>query len=182
MMKFLELVISFLKIGALSFGGGYAMVPFFEKEIVLHNWASAGDYKKVIAIAQMLPGPFAIDSSAYIGYRVGGLAGALAASIALALPSFVSLVLVSRYYPSFKSNQYIGIALKSVRPAVIGLLAGAVYIIGLQPLIGEIKPDNILMPIKSVSLIIGGFFVLKYVKINPVFLIIASAVFGILFL
>lgn len=182
MMKLLQLVISFLKIGALSFGGGYAMVPFFEKEILIHNWASVDDYKKVIVIAQMLPGPFAVDSSAYIGYRVGGLAGAFIATIALALPSFVSLVLVSRYYPAFKSNQYIDIALKSVRPAVIGLLISAVYIIGLQPLIEEIAPPNIISVLKPASLIIGSFLVLKFTKINPLFLIIASALFGILLL
>lgn len=156
------------------------MVPFFEKEITSRNWASAADYKNIVAIAQMLPGPFAIDSSAYIGFRVGGLFGALLASIALSLPSFVSLVFVSRYYVNFNSNRYMKVALKSVRPAVIGLLASAVYIIGLQPFMENMKTSDILTAVKLVSLITGGFLILKYTKIKPLLFIMLFALIGII--
>lgn len=179
-MKLFELFVTFVKIGALSFGGGYAMIPFFEKEIAIHNWASAGDYKKVIALAQMVPGPFAIDSSAYIGYRVGGLSGALLASIALSLPSFLSLVFVSRYYPAFKSNQYIQLALKSVRPAIIGLLISAVHIIGIAPVLNNLKMVDVLSVIKPLLLISVGVLVLKYIKIKPVLFIFAFAIIGLM--
>lgn len=179
-MKLLDLFISFLKIGALSFGGGYAMVPFFEKEITSHNWTSAADYINVIALVQMLPGPFAINSSAYIGFRVGGFLGALSASVALSLPSFVALIFVSKYYNNFSSNIYMNIALRSIRPAVIGLLASAVYIIGIQPIMEKTEVSDILSIAKVVSLMAGGFLLLKYTKVKPLIFILIYAVIGII--
>ena len=87
-MNYLQLMATFFTIGAFSFGGGYAMIPFFEKAIVLHHWTAASDYTKVIAIAQVFPGPFAVDSSAYIGYKVSGIFGAVIATVSL-LPAVV---------------------------------------------------------------------------------------------
>ena len=109
MSNLLQLFLSFMKIGAFSFGGGYAMIPFFEKEIAANQWTQASDYTKMIAIAQVFQGPFAIDSSAYIGFKVSGIWGAIIASLALSLPSFVALVFITRFYIQFKANTYIGL-------------------------------------------------------------------------
>lgn len=180
-MEYLRLLISFLKIGALSFGGGYAMIPFFEKEILLNHWTGASDYAKIIAVAQVFPGPFAVDSSAYIGYKVAGILGAVVATLALCLPSFIALVYITKFYVQFKSNQYIQLALNGVRPAVIGLLVSAAYIIGFNPMISSLanfvaNPQPLL---KAVPFVLAGFFLLKYTKINPIIFIVLFAVIGI---
>jgi chromate transporter len=179
-MKYLELFITFLKIGAFSFGGGLAMIPFFEKEISLHNWVPIKDYIKVIALAQMIPGPFAINSSAYIGFAVSGLLGAIIASIALSLPSFILSILVTKFYIQFKANNYVRLALDGVRPAVIGLLISAVYIIGVQPFIDVQGTLDILILVKAVLLVAAGFLLLKFTKVNTLIFIAVFAVAGVI--
>lgn len=175
-MNYLQLVLTFLTIGALSFGGGFAMIPFFEKAIMLHHWTAAGDYTRVIAIAQVFPGPFAVDSSAYIGYRVGGIFGAVLATVSLCLPSFIALVLITKYYVEFKANRYLQMLLGGVRPVVIGLLFSAAYIIGVQPIIKNWQ--SLVLGIKVLLLITAGFWLQKATKINPVFFIIIFGVVG----
>ena len=179
-MVYWNLFLTFFKIGAFSFGGGYAMIPFFEKEIALHHWAAAADYQKMIAIAQILPGSFAIDSSAYIGYQVNGLLGAFLASIALSLPSFLILVFITRFYTQFKTNFYLQMTLSGVRPVIIGLLISAAYIIGVQPLIKDISVTSLVLLSKAVILIAAGFGLLKLTKINPILLILLFGVAGMI--
>jgi chromate transporter len=180
-MIFLQLFLVFVKIGALSFGGGYAMIPFFEKEIAINGWTQAGDYTRMIALAQVFPGPFAIDSSAYIGYQTGGLTGALIASAALSLPSFIALIFITRFYLQFKSNRYIQMLLGGVRPIVIGMLAGAVYILGLKPFIEMVKVTSasMLQALVAIFLIGVGYLILKKTRINPVVFILIFGVIGI---
>lgn len=180
-MIFLQLFLVFVKIGALSFGGGYAMIPFFEKEIAINGWTQAGDYTTMIALAQVFPGPFAIDSSAYIGYQTGGLPGAVIASAALSLPSFIALIFITRFYMQFKANRYIQMLLGGVRPIVIGLLAGAVYILGLKPFMEVVKGSsaNILQAFIAIFLIGAGYLMLKKTRMNPVVFIIIFGVAGI---
>ena len=179
-MDFRELFISFFKIGALSFGGGYAMIPFFEKEIAVHHWQNAVDYTKMIAVAQVLPGPFAINSSAYIGYKVAGICGGILASIALSLPSFIALVLISRFFNQFKSNKHLQLGLSSARPAVIGLLASAAYIIGFQPFMNLQLSSAIYPLIKGVLLVAAGVIILKYTRINTFLYIVIFGILGVI--
>jgi Chromate transport protein ChrA len=181
-MKFIELFLVFLKIGAVSFGGGYAMIPFFEAEMVSHNWVSLADYVKVIAIAQVVPGPFAVDSSSYIGYKVAGILGALIATIALCLPSFTASVIITKFYTQFKTNKYVNALLIGVRPAVLGLLLSAAYIIGIKPLY---QVNNTLMSLtifKAIIVIALGYFVLnqKKFKLGTFTFIALTAVVGIM--
>lgn len=151
------------------------MIPFFEKEIMIHHWTAAGDYAKVIAIAQIFPGPFAVDSSAYIGYKVGGMPGAIIATMGLCLPSFIALVYITRRYDQFKANRYIQMLLGGVRPVVIGLLISATYIIGFKPVVGAWGNLIDWLGIKAILLTAAGFLLLRYTKVNPVLFI---AIFG----
>lgn len=177
-MVYWDLFITFLKIGAFSFGGGYAMIPFFEREIAVHHWTAAADYTQMIAIAQMLPGPFAIDSSAYIGYQAGGIFGAVLASVALSLPSFIALILITRFYNRFQTNRYLQMALGSARPVVVGLLLSAAYIIGFKPLsqnsAGLVSPAMV----KTVLMLILGLALLKKSRVSPVVFILLFAMAG----
>ena len=179
-MILVDLFLVFLKIGAISFGGGYAMIPFFENEMVSHNWVALADYVKVIAIAQIIPGPFAIDSSAYIGNKAGGIIGAIVASAALCIPSFTASVLISKFYAHFRQNIYVNLFLNGVRPAVIGLLVSAGYIIGLKPIIEG--ANTIISPDVVKSLIFVGlcFYILNKFKMNTFFFFGGVALMGIL--
>lgn len=179
-MNFVNLFYVFFKIGALSFGGGYSMIPFFEKEIAVHHWAVASDYTKVIALAQIIPGPFAIDSSTYIGFKVAGIWGAVVASLALSLPSFIALVLITKYYLKFKSNTGLQKILKCFRPAVVALLLSAMFIIGFQPFVNNPLNPNIVGLLKSLLIVVPGFWAHYRNKINPFLLIFLSGVAGII--
>lgn len=181
MNNLLQLFLTFMKIGAFSFGGGYAMISFFEKEIAFHQWTQAGDYTKMIAIAQVFPGPFAIDSSAYIGFKVGGMWGAVIASLALSLPSFLALVIITRFYIQFKANKYISLVLTGVRPVVIGLLISAAYVIGFKPVLSDwtYNTASVVMVLKAITTMGIGFLLLKYTKLNPIMFIILFGVIGI---
>ncbi|KLU67256.1 putative chromate transport protein [Desulfosporosinus acididurans] len=182
MSTLIDLFLVFLKIGAISFGGGYAMIPFFETEMVSHNWVSLADYVKVIAIAQVVPGPFAVDSSSYIGFKVAGIVGAIVATIALCIPSFVASVIITKFYTQFKANRYVNALLMGVRPAVLGLLLSAAYIIGLKPLYQTTHTFMSLTMLKAFIMAVAGYFVLnqKKVKIGTFTFIAATAVVGIL--
>lgn len=181
-MKLIELFLVFLKIGAVSFGGGYAMIPFFETEMVSHNWVSLADYVKVIAIAQVVPGPFAVDSSSYIGFKVAGILGALIATVALCFPSFVASIIITKFYAQFKTNKYVNALLMGVRPAVLGLLISAAYIIGIKPLSLENNTLLSLTMLKAVMVIGVGYYILnqKKVKVGTFTFIVATAIVGIL--
>lgn len=181
-MEFIDLFLVFLKIGAFSFGGGYAMIPFFETEIVSHNWVSLHDYIKVIAIAQVVPGPFGIDSSAYIGFKVGGILGAAIATIALCIPSFIASIIIAKFYVQFRTNKYVNALLMGVRPAVIALLISAAYIIGIKPLY-QVKNTLISMTmIKAIIVIAIEYYVLnqKRKKLGTFTFIVGTAVIGII--
>jgi len=181
-MGLIELFLVFLKIGAISFGGGYAMIPFFESEMVSHNWVSLADYVKVIAISQIVPGPFGVDSSSYIGFKVAGIFGAMIATIALCIPSFTASVIISKFYNQFRTNRYVNALLIGVRPAVLGLLISAAYIIGIKPLY-QVNNTLISLTILKAIIVIGiGYYVLnqKKIKIGTFSFIATSALVGIL--
>lgn len=181
-MGLIELFLVFLKIGAVSFGGGYAMIPFFESEMVSHNWVSLADYIKVIAISQVVPGPFGVDSSSYIGFKVAGILGALIATIAICIPSFTASVIISKFYDQFRTNKYANALLLGVRPAVIGLLVSAAYIIGIKPLYLENNTLISLTMLKAIIVIGIGYYVLnqKKIKVGTFSFIAVSAIVGII--
>lgn len=181
-MELIELFLVFLKIGAVSFGGGYAMIPFFETEMVSHHWVTLADYVKVIAIAQVVPGPFAIDSSSYIGFKAAGILGAIVASTALCIPSFTASVIITRFYTQFKTNKYVNALLNGVRPAVIGLLISAAYIIGIKPLYQASSTFLSFTMLKAVIVTGIGYYALnqKKVKVGTFTFIVAAAAAGII--
>ena len=181
-MSLVELFLVFLKIGAVSFGGGYAMIPFFETEIVSHNWVSLADYVKVIAISQIVPGPFGVDSSSYIGFKVAGILGAVIATIALCIPSFTASVIITKYYAQFRTNRYVDALLMGVRPAVLGLLISAAYIIGIKPLYQENNTLISLTMLKAIIVICIGYYVLnqKRMKVDTFAFIAGAALVGII--
>ncbi|MCI5703707.1 MAG: chromate transporter [Pseudoflavonifractor sp.] len=122
----LQVCFSFLKIGAFSFGGGYAVLSFIQREVVDgHGWINPADFVNIVAIAEMTPGPIAVNSSTFVGYNLFGIGGGIICSLCTLLIPFCLSLLVSIYFSKFKDSPALKNALSGIRPAVIGLIAAS---------------------------------------------------------
>ena len=122
-----ELFRSFFKIGMFTFGGGYAMVPLIEAEVIeRRRWLAQNEFLDLLTLAQSSPGPIAINTSVFIGYKVRGLKGAVAASLGATLPSFLIILIVAIFFAGIRHNPVIDAAFKGMRPAVVALIIGPV--------------------------------------------------------
>jgi chromate transporter len=124
--KWLDLLVSFFKIGLFGFGGGYAMVPLLEREISAHGWLSPTEFLDIVAISEMTPGPIAVNAATYIGFRTAGVVGALIATLGLVLPSLILVVLAARFFLRFQEKPAVQAVLGGIRPVTIGLIGSAV--------------------------------------------------------
>ncbi len=180
-MIYLELFLTFLKIGAFTFGGGYAMLPFMQQEVLVNNWMSEEELLNFIAVAESTPGPVAINMATYIGMQTGGIFGAICATIGVVLPSFVIIMLVAKFYTKYKNSFVVKGCLTGLRPVVVGLIAAAIISLGY----GVFFPLGISLTAFDfqffASLVIFAIVVvLALKKVNPIYLILGSAGLGIL--
>ena len=122
----LNLFLTMLKIGLFTFGGGYAMIALLENEFVSKKkWLDKDEFLDIIAIAESTPGPIAINSSTYIGYKLAGVGGSAAASIAVCIPSFVIIYIISLFFDAFLSLTYVEYAFKGIQVCVVYLITSA---------------------------------------------------------
>ena len=128
-MKLLvKLYLAFLKIGTFSFGGGYAMLPFIQKEIVeKNNWISSTEFTDIIGISQMTPGPVAINSATFVGYKISGVIGSIVATLGVITTSFILVVIINRILDKFKEFKMVQAALLGMKPALIALIIYAFW-------------------------------------------------------
>ncbi len=170
-MIYLQLFFTFFKIGLFNFGGGYAMISFLQNEVVYKQaWLSTAQFTDIVAISQVTPGPVGINLATYTGYMASGsIWGALVATIAVCLPSFMLLLLAARFL--FATRQKYARAWRILRLAVIGLIAAA----ALTLCNGENFVDY-----KSVFLGVGAFLAVWRFKAGPVSVLLVSALLGIL--
>ena len=125
-MIYLQLFLSFLQIGAFSFGGGYAAMPLIQNQVVqVHPWLSQSEFTDLITISQMTPGPIAVNSATFVGTRIAGVPGALAATIGCVLPSCILVTILAKIYLKYRNLSLLQDILKSLRPAVIAMIAAA---------------------------------------------------------
>ncbi len=166
----LELFLTFFKIGAFTFGGGYAMIPLIQREAVeKHKWISDDDILEIVAIAESTPGPIAINAATFVGYRTAGIIGAVAATFGVVLPSFVIISVISYVLTAFEN-------IKAVKYAFWGIRAGVLALI-VKAAISMFKKS----PKGTVPYIImlASFAVSVFTDINVIFIIIACALFGL---
>lgn len=104
MMAYLELLLSFFKLGLFGFGGGYAIVPLMQQEIAAHGWMSNGEFADIVAIAGTAPGPIVVNTASFVGYRTAGFVGSLAACLGVVLPSTLLVLLVSGIFSKFRKH------------------------------------------------------------------------------
>lgn len=168
-----EIFLSIFKIGAFTFGGGYAMIPLIEQEVVNNKkWLNKDEFMDVLVVAQSLPGAMAINASIFLGYRIAGILGAISALIAVILPSFIIIILIAAFFMQFRNNYYVNDAFMGITAAVPMLvLVGAISL-------AKGIPKNL----RSLITILISLIALIFFHINPVVVIIVSGVYGAIFL
>lgn len=173
MKKIIEIFLSMIKIGAFTFGGGYAMIPLIEKEVVSNKkWLNKEEFMDILVVSQSLPGAMAINTSIFLGYRIAGLLGAIAAMVAVILPSFVIIVLIAAFFMQFRNNYYVNAAFKGITAAVPMLvLVGALSL-------SKSVPKNV----RSLITIVISLIALIIFNISPALVIIISGIYGAIFL
>lgn len=173
MMIYLQLLLVYLKIGLLGFGGGYAMLSLIQEEVVVrHQWLTMQEFTDIVAVSQVTPGPIGINSATYIGYTVtGSLWGSVVATVAVMIPSFVLVLLISLSFARVRGNKNVEGVFTGIRPAAIGLIAAAALLL--------ITPEN--YPDFYSYIIFGLVFLLTVTKkVHPILLIVLSGVVGYL--
>lgn len=180
--KYIELFGTFFFIGAFTFGGGYAMLPLFQEQVVAHEWATEEQILNFIAISESTPGPFAINMATYIGAEVGGVFGSVCATLGVVVPSFTVILIVAKCYEAFKNNKIVKGCMSGLKPAVVGLIANAI----LGVVMTVFFPGGFTLGVftsLSTYLYAGIFavmLVLAFKKVHPIVIILLSAVAGIL--
>ena len=192
---FLSIAWTFFVIGAFTFGGGYAMISLLQAQVVTaHGWISEATFTDIVAISQMTPGPVGINAATYIGYNVlsestgsawMGVAGSAVATLFLMLPSFIIMLTLVKCYTRWSSGKLFEGTMGWIRPTVAGLIGAAAVILvvhtswnGAVPtfsLVEENFPDW-----KSFVLLGGAFAASFWGKVNPILIILAGAVLGLL--
>ena len=130
-MILLQLYLAFLKIGAFAFGGGYAMVPLLKEEVVTNNqWITSAEFADLMSVTQMTPGPIAINSATFVGYRIAGVLGAALATLAVVTPSLIIIFALAKLLMTYSDADVVKQIFSGVKPQVIALIAAAAYGIG----------------------------------------------------
>ena len=163
---------TFLKIGAFTFGGGYAMIPLIQKEVVeKRNWITNEDVLDIIAIAESTPGPIAVNSATFVGYRVCGFWGALCGTLGVVLPSFLIIAGISYVLQAFESNRIVQYAFAGIRAGVLALICRALASMYRQ------------CPRHWFSLLVASaaFFATAFLQVNVLLVIAGCAAAGLLF-
>lgn len=165
-----EIFLVFFKIGLFSFGGGYAMMPLFEKEIIngLH-WISYSDFIDIVAIAQTTPGPFAVNSATFIGNKLAGFWGSVVATLGVTLPSFIIMSIIFLTINKFRDSNAIKVSIRGIRPVVLALVLAAVVTIG----------KGAIIDYKSIIIAIVAFVLVRVKKLNPILLMAVGFLVGI---
>lgn len=171
-MLLLSLYWTFIKIGLFTIGGGYAMIPLMEAEVIKrHGWLTASEFLDIVAVAEMTPGPVAVNAATFIGYRLAGLPGSLLCTLGVITPSLVILLLFSRFLLSLIRNPRAERFLKGLRSAVIALIFLAAFTLGQAALFNL-----------STFLIFAGLLIFSLLrKPNPFCLIGLGALLGLIF-
>ena len=125
-MIYLELFLTFFQIGLFTFGGGYAMLPLIQEEVAAKGWLTMDQIVNFVAVSESTPGPFAINMSTYVGIEVGGVFGAVCATLGVVLPSFIVILIVARIYEAFRKNRIVAGCMQGLKPAVVGLIGASV--------------------------------------------------------
>lgn len=181
-MELFNLFLTFFKIGTFTFGGGHAMLPLIQEEVLRQNWMNMEELINFVAISESSPGPFAINMSTFVGLKIAGIIGAILSTVGVVITSFVVILIIAKGFEKFKENRVVKACMRGLKPAVVSLIATAVITTAAAVFVGE---SNILNVIKTVefykSLVIFVVaLLLSFKKVHPIKTILVSAFLGIL--
>ena len=190
-MIFLQLFYTFFKIGLFSFGGGYGMLSVIQGEVVTkYGWLTHTEFTDIVAVSQMTPGPIGINSATYVGFtavanagysEVFAIFGSLLASFSVMLPSFILMLLISKFLMRYRKHPSVEMVFSIIRPVVVGLLASAALLLMNRTNFGSPTTNPLQFTI-SILLFLFAFFGLKRLKLSPILLIlICGAISGVLY-
>ena len=183
-MQYLELFWSFFQIGLFSIGGGYASIPLIQNQVVdIHAWLTMQEFADIMTIAEMTPGPIAINAATFVGIQTSGLAGALIATLGCIFPSCIIVTIFAYIYYHFRGLDVIQGILAGLRPTVVAMIASASASLMLLSFFGQrYFPDNFISTDYIAVMIFGiSFIVLRKTKWNPIYVMLGAGVAGILF-
>lgn len=168
--ELLKLFFTFFKIGLFTIGGGYAMIPLIEKDVVERNgWVTKEEFVDLLAVAQSAPGVFAVNISIFIGYKLRKLRGAIAAAFGCVMPSVIIILLIAMFFNGFRENEIVNNVFKGLRPAVVALIAAPVFSLAKSARIGW---TNVWIPVLSALLIVA-------MGVSPVYIIMLAVIGGV---
>ena len=182
-MIYLELFWSFFQIGLFSIGGGYAAMPLIQHQVVdLHPWLTMTQFADIMTIAEMTPGPIAINSATFVGIQVAGLPGAIVATLGCVVPSCIIVLTLAYVYYRFRGLSIVQGILTGLRPAVVAMIASAGLSLLIMALYGErsIPTDVFRFDLIALVLFAVGFFVLRKWKPNPLWVMAGCGAAGVI--
>ena len=188
-MIYFELFYVFFLIGLFTFGGGYAMIPLIENQVVDRGWITSSALSDFIAISESTPGPFAINIATFVGSQVGGVLGAVCSTIGVILPSFIIILLVALILKKFINNRFVQGGLRGVRPVILALILSTAIVFFIKMLLysgNAIYSQTVIFDRASLTLlIVVTGFIIFYKKVNkkslsPVSVLLLCAVLGII--
>ena len=186
-MQLLSLFFTFFKIGLFTIGGGYAMIPLIQREVVANGWLTQQQLVDFIAVSESTPGPFAINIATFVGMETGGILGALMTTLGVITPSFIIILVIAKYFLTFRENRYVQAALSGLRPTVIGLIAAAAVTIGISTFttssidlqnIGAFFANGI--DYKALILFVILFVFSRIKKLSPILIILTAGGLGLI--
>lgn len=184
-MNLLTLFLEFLKIGLFTFGGGYAMIPLIKETVLTHNWITLDEFNNFIGICECTPGPIAINLATYVGFETEGILGAILASIAVVIPSFVIILLIASILNNFINNKFVKYFLTGIKASTVALILGAGITL-LLSLLGFDDISNISFNYQALTCLVLSILLLIFYKlifkkrISTILFIILSALIGLL--
>ena len=182
-MIYLELFWSFFQIGLFSIGGGYAAMPLIQEQVVdQHSWLTMTQFADIISIAEMTPGPIAVNSATFVGIQVAGLPGAIIATLGCVFPSCVIVMILAYIYYHFRGLNIVQGILAGLRPAVIAMIASAGISLLILAIYGQrTLPDDLTaFDLTAVVIFLAGFTVLRKWKPNPIWVMAGCGLAGVL--
>lgn len=166
MASYWEIFIIFAKIGAFTIGGGYAMIPIIQSEIVKRGWLDEKDFPDIIALAQSAPGLLAVNISIFIGYRLKGVKGSIVATLGSILPSFLIILLIAMLFSGFQDNRTVHRIFQGIRPVVVALIA--------VPMLQMARKTN--HDIYTWTVCIASMVLVAFLEVSPIYILVIVAV------
>lgn len=172
MVRYCDLFLSFFKIGTFTIGGGYAMIPLMEKELVdRHHWVSHEDFLDQISLSQAMPGVFAVNMASTVGYRLRGIPGAIAATVGNVVAPIAIILLIAIFFHQFRDNEVVNRIFLGLRPAVVALIAAPVFKMART---AQVSWRNVWIPLVAALLI-------WLLRVNPVWVVLGAALLGLVY-